>query len=294
MSLWTFLNFTAIPNKNMLKSIMLSTVVTSTLIVTGCASKPQINQSKRYAKAPDYYTVVAGDTLSGIAARYGLNYINLAEMNDIAAPYRIFVGQSIRLKSSSQRTTTTQAMNQADPIQRQKIAIPTVTTTTTVTTPTTTLNTPSTTIITTPTTTGSTVQNTTTVTTTPAITSSRLAWVKPTTNPVLQNFNSAADIKGIRYSGNVGDPIYAAAAGQVVYAADGLKEYGNLVLIKHVDGYVSAYAHNSKMLVKSGQNVAAGHKVAEMGSSGTNRVMLEFQIRLNGKPIDPNSILSKN
>ena len=111
---------------------------------------------------------------------------------------------------------------------------------------------------------------------------------------MIQQFNPATNVKGLRYGGNLGDPIYAAANGQVVYAADGLKEYGNLVLIKHIDGYITAYAHNSKMLVKSGDNVTAGQKIAEMGSSGTNRVMLEFQIRLDGKPINPANIIPMN
>ncbi|MFV5464939.1 M23 family metallopeptidase, partial [Acinetobacter sp. 207] len=89
-------------------------------------------------------------------------------------------------------------------------------------------------------------------------------------------------------------PIYAAADGQVVYAADGLKEYGNLILIKHIDGYITAYAHNSKMNVSSGQNVTAGQKIAEMGSSGATRTMLEFQVRLDGKPINPTNVLPIN
>lgn len=111
---------------------------------------------------------------------------------------------------------------------------------------------------------------------------------------MIQQFNPATNVKGLRYGGNLGDPIYVAENGQVVYAADGLKEYGNLVLIKHIDGYITAYAHNSKMLVKSGDNVTAGQKIAEMGSSGTNRVMLEFQIRLDGKPINPANIIPMN
>ena len=81
-----------------IKTLVLSTVVVSTLIITGCATKPQVNNMTRYAAAPDFYTVRSGDTLSGIAARYGLSYISVAEMNDIAPPYRIYVGQSIRLK----------------------------------------------------------------------------------------------------------------------------------------------------------------------------------------------------
>ncbi|MFW1809990.1 peptidoglycan DD-metalloendopeptidase family protein [Acinetobacter ursingii] len=267
-----------ISSHRFLKKIMMSVAVVSALAITGCASKPQISNSTRVMNSPDYYTVRSGDTLSGIAARYGLNYINIAQLNDIAPPYRIYVNQSLRLKgSAAKRTTTTQPITQAAPIQRQTIALPTTPSTTTQTTsrPVTPAVAP--------------------VTTAPVITatptSTSLRWVKPSAGPVIQQFNPATNVKGLRYGGNLGDPIYAAANGQVVYAADGLKEYGNLVLIKHIDGYITAYAHNSKMLVKSGDNVTAGQKIAEMGSSGTNRVMLEFQIRLDGKPINPANII---
>ncbi len=92
------------------KTIVLSAAVVTTVVMTGCASKPQINNATRYATAPDYYTVRSGDTLSGIAARYGLSYVSIAEMNDIAQPYRIYVGQSIRLKNGgARRTTSTQS-----------------------------------------------------------------------------------------------------------------------------------------------------------------------------------------
>ncbi|WP_151808163.1 peptidoglycan DD-metalloendopeptidase family protein [Acinetobacter ursingii] len=270
-----------ISSHRFLKKIMISVAVVSALAITGCASKPQISNSTRVMNSPDYYTVRSGDTLSGIAARYGLNYINIAQLNDIAPPYRIYVNQSLRLKgSAAKRTTTTQPITQAAPIQRQTIALPT-----------------------TPSTTTQTAYRAVTpavapVTTAPVITatptSTSLRWVKPSAGPVIQQFNPATNVKGLRYGGNLGDPIYAAANGQVVYAADGLKEYGNLVLIKHIDGYITAYAHNSKMLVKSGDNVTAGQKIAEMGSSGTNRVMLEFQIRLDGKPINPANIIPMN
>ena len=113
-----------------IKTLVLSTVVVSTMIITGCATKPQVNNMTRYAAAPDFYTVRSGDTLSGIAARYGLSYISVAEMNDIAPPYRIYVGQSIRLKNNTtaRRTTATQPVTQVSPIQRQTIAIPAPTT----------------------------------------------------------------------------------------------------------------------------------------------------------------------
>jgi lipoprotein NlpD len=76
-----------------------------------------------------------------------------------------------------------------------------------------------------------------------------------------------------------------------VYASDRLTEYGNLVLIRHTNGYVTAYAHNNKIIVKETDRVKAGQKIAEMGSSGTTQTMLEFQVRLNGKPINPASLL---
>ena len=256
----------------LLKTIVLSTAVISTVILSGCASKPQINNTTRYATAPAYYTVRSGDTLSNIAARYGLSYVSVAEMNDIASPYRIYVGQSLRLKDSgTRRTASTQAVTQAAPIQRKTIQVPTN---------------PARTV-------APVVKN---VPTAPVLTSkvSNLRWVKPSQGSIIENFNLTKNIKGIRYAGNVGDAIYAAADGQVVYAADGLKEYGNLILIKHINGYISAYAHNSKMNVKSGDNVTAGQKIAEMGSSGTTRTMLEFQVRLDGKPIDPTNVLPIN
>lgn len=264
-----------IQKDKIMKIMLLSVAVGFTVAMAGCASKPQINNSSRYAMAPNYYTVRSGDTLSGIAMRYGLDYISIAEMNDIAPPYRIYVNQSLRLKKgSSPRTVSTQVMAQPEQIKRQTIALPTTQPVTPVTQPTTTA--PST--------------NTTVTSVAP---NSSLRWIKPNNGPVIQGFNLANNVKGIRYGGNQGDPIYAAADGQVVYAADGLKEYGNLVLIKHIDGYISAYAHNSKMLVKSGDNVTAGQKIAEMGSTGASQIMLEFQIRLDGKPINPINLLPK-
>ena len=263
------------------KTLFASLAVVSVFAITGCASKPQINNSARYAKAPDFYTVRSGDTLSGIANRYGLSYISVAEMNDIAPPYRIYVKQSLRLKQNGNRNRTTAVKPlaaQDSQIKRQNIQLPTTQTAPVA--------------VTAPTTTTRTVPPT--VPANSAVNTSTLRWVKPSNGAVLENFNNAANVKGIRFGGNVGDPVMAAANGQVVYAADGLKEYGNLVLVKHIDGYISAYAHNSKMLVKSGQNVTAGQQIAEMGSSGTNRTMLEFQIRLDGKPINPANILPIN
>ncbi|AMW79278.1 peptidoglycan-binding protein [Acinetobacter sp. TGL-Y2] len=262
-----------------MNTFMMSVTVVAAITMVGCASKPQVNNPTRYATAPDFYTVRSGDTLSKIANRYGLSYISVAEMNDIAPPYRIYVNQSIRLKQSANRNnnrSTPRPLATTDTqIQRQAIQLP-ANNQTTYTPPVTKAPT--------------TVQTPVNVAPT-TIKATSLRWVKPSNGPVLENFNAASNVKGLRYGGNVGDPIFAAADGQVVYAADGLKEYGNLVLIKHIDGYITAYAHNNKMLVKSGQNVTAGQKVAEMGSSGATKTMLEFQVRLDGKPINPANIL---
>ena len=193
-------------------------------------------------------------------------------MNDIAPPYRIYVGQSIRLKNSaSRRAASTQAMTQSAPIQRQTVPLPQNTV---------------------PAAPAVSAQNQTA----PAVSaqSSSLRWVKPSNGSVIAKFNLASNVKGVRFGGKAGDPIYAAADGQVVYAADGLKEYGNLILLKHINGYITAYAHNSKMIVKSGDNVQAGQKIAEMGSTGTSGTMLEFQVRLDGKPVNPETVLPLN
>jgi lipoprotein NlpD len=193
-------------------------------------------------------------------------------MNDIAPPYRIYVGQSIRLKNSaSRRAASTQAMTQSAPIQRQTVPLPQNTV---------------------PAAPAVSAQNQTA----PAVRaqSSSLRWVKPSNGSVIAKFNLASNVKGVRFGGKAGDPIYAAADGQVVYAADGLKEYGNLILLKHINGYITAYAHNSKMIVKSGDNVQAGQKIAEMGSTGTSGTMLEFQVRLDGKPVNPEMVLPLN
>lgn len=254
-------------SSRVLHTVYLATAMLSVVLMTGCASKPQMNNGTRYAVAPDAYTVRSGDTLSGIAARYGLDYINVAKMNDIALPYNIYVGQSLRLKNAGyQQTTTTQAMTQSTPIQSQSMGLPTTKPINSVP-----------------------IENVAS-----PVTQTGLRWARPSQGPILQGFDLTKDVKGIRFGGQVGDAVLAAADGQVVYAADGLKEYGQLVLIKHINGYISAYAHNSKIMVKSGENVTIGKKIAEMGNSGTTQTMLEFQVRLDGKPINPTAVLSIN
>jgi lipoprotein NlpD len=116
-------------------------------------------------------------------------------------------------------------------------------------------------------------------------------WVWPARGPLLHAFNAGANPKGIAIAGEAGQPVFAAAPGKVVYSGSGLRGYGKLVIIKHDDTYLSVYAHNRELLVKEGQRVAQGQKIAEMGNTDAERVALHFEIRKLGKPVDPLQLL---
>lgn len=121
--------------------------------------------------------------------------------------------------------------------------------------------------------------------------SANTKWLWPTKGKIIQAFS--ATHKGINICGKRGQAIYAAAAGKVVYSGNGLRGYGNLVILKHNSLYLSAYAHNRSILVKEGESVMQGQKIAEMGDTGTDKVALHFEIRLAGRPIDPISFYRK-
>jgi lipoprotein YgeR len=115
-----------------------------------------------------------------------------------------------------------------------------------------------------------------------------LAW--PSKGTVLQRYNGTSN-KGIDIVGAAGSPIFAAASGKVAYAGNGIRSYGNLLIIKHDKDYLTAYAHNQRILVKEGDNVKQGQNVAEMGSSGSDKVKLHFELRFKGKAINPSPFL---
>jgi lipoprotein NlpD len=119
-----------------------------------------------------------------------------------------------------------------------------------------------------------------------------IGWAWPTTGAgtVLAGFDEQKN-KGIDLAGRAGDPVIAAADGRVVYAGAGLRGYGNLIILKHNNTYLTAYAHNQSLLVKEDQSVRKGQKIAEMGSTDTDRVKLHFEIRRQGKPVDPTRYL---
>jgi len=112
----------------------------------------------------------------------------------------------------------------------------------------------------------------------------------PHSGPVLAGFDETKN-KGLDFAGKLGDPVLAAADGKVVYSGSGLRGYGNLVILKHNNTYLTAYAHNQTLLVKEDQAVTKGQRIAEMGSSDADRVKLHFEIRKQGKPVDPAKFL---
>lgn len=112
-------------------------------------------------------------------------------------------------------------------------------------------------------------------------------WIWPAKGKLVTGFSDTANLKGIDIAGTAGQPVIASASGRVVYAGSGLRGYGKLVIIKHNNTFLSAYAHNREILVKEGQQVKRGEKIAEMGSTDTDQVKLHFEIRRLGKPMDP-------
>ena len=121
----------------------------------------------------------------------------------------------------------------------------------------------------------------------PEIDDDSLGWMWPTTGKVIASFSESANLKGIDIAGKAGQPVVASAAGKVVYVGSGLRGYGKLVIVKHNTTFLSAYAHNREIVVKEGQQVAKGQKIAEMGDTDAEQVKLHFEIRRLGKPVDP-------
>ena len=115
----------------------------------------------------------------------------------------------------------------------------------------------------------------------------------PTEGTVTSNFAKSGR-KGVNISGRLGQSVLAAADGRVVYAGGGLRGYGELIIVKHNKRFLSAYAHNNRILVKEGDTVRVGQRIAEMGSTGTDKVMLHFEIRRDGNPVDPVRYLPKS
>ncbi|MDP2154595.1 MAG: peptidoglycan DD-metalloendopeptidase family protein [Sulfuricella sp.] len=239
---------------------------------------------------PQTYTVQKGDTLYGIALEHGFDYKEVAEWNGIASPYTILIGQSVKFNASPQAVVVTPLKAGAVAETRQAGEDPLLKTQ------------PKAVKL-------AYSEQAEKVSTAraesqdkpapaelpaekkegiPAEDDERVEWNWPATGKVIAPFNEASSSgKGLDIGGKSGQPVLAAGPGKVVYSGNGLRGYGKLVIIKHNKTYLSAYAHNHQILVKEGQNVIRGQKIAEMGDSDADQVKLHFEIRRFGKPVDP-------
>jgi len=205
------------------------------------------------------YHVRAGDTLFSIAFEHDLDFRSLAIANNLNPPYTILVGQEISFSSSLAAAV---GNNIGEPVGNNSIAQ----------------------------TQGSISRAEGLIRNAISIDSNQLNWRWPHQGGVIRGFE--ADInKGIDIRGQIGDPVFAASNGDVVYSGRAVQGSGNLIIIRHSDRYLSAYAHNSTMLVGEGARVQAGETIAEVGSNSNGIAMLHFEIRLDGKSVDPTNLL---
>jgi lipoprotein NlpD len=216
----------------------------------------QTGQSRPVPKATfgSYYRVRPGDTLYSIAWAIKKDYKQVAAWNNIAPPFTIYAGQSLRMFPPSSR------VKKQAPVASKPAAASSKR---------------------------------------PANASeARLGPVKrwnwPTQSQrVMAAFSPSVGRDGIDIAGKRGDPVYSTANGRVVYSGSGLRGYGKLIIIKHNETYLSAYAHNDNLLVTEGQMIKAGQKIASLGNTGTDRFKLHFEIRRKGKPVNPLNYLPR-
>lgn len=231
-----------------------SVLVIVALLVAGCAS------ALRWE--PDSYTVQRGDTLYGIAFRHGLDHRELAAWNGLGRGDLIHPGQTILLQPPAGWSPAAAPAGSTAAVPRgtssgsggRQPGSP-----------------------------GATAA-TTRASTAPAPSQ----WVWPTDGALVASFgNGSLGGKGIDISGQIGQPVRAAADGEVVYSGSGLIGYGQLIIVKHNEAFLSAYGHNSRLAVREGDRVEAGEAIAQMGEGPGRKPVLHFEIRQNGKPVDP-------
>lgn len=252
-------------------------------------------RANHYAEAArlGVYTVRPGDTLIRIGLETGQNWRDIQRWNNLERPNLLEVGQVLRLTPPPEGSVRPVARAE---VPRQPSPMPAPTP---VSTPSSSgaSNSPSGIVLTPLPPIGSASAETPAPSASTAASQSGrdagendLIWIWPAAGPLVSSFDEARN-KGVSIAGKAGDPVNAAADGRVVYAGSGLRGYGNLIIIKHNETYLTAYAHNQTLLVKEDQPVKRGQKIAEMGSSDTDRVQLHFEVRRKGKPIDPTRIL---
>jgi len=259
-------------------------------LLLSCASEP-INapvgdRSQRPVRSPDSHRVRQGDTLYSVAFLYGCSVDELVAWNGLHKPYTIFKGQTLRLSAPpvkakkslpkasrpaprasqpkpyyppSRPKTAPSAAAPAESVARSKPKPPAAAAPRAL-----------------------------------PDSSRRVIWSWPANGRLISGYNKkSSGKKGVNIAGKTGDPVRAAAAGKIVYSGSGLSGYGRLIIIKHNKEYLSAYAHNRKLIAREDQWVKKGEIIAHMGHSGTDRTQLHFEIRKKGRPVDPLRYLPK-
>ena len=265
---------------NFPRLLIITLAVSTVVFQSGCATRsapaPVVDRSSGKVASlepvqPGFYRIKRGDTLLRIALDHGQSHRDIAEWNNIADMNQIEVDQVIRVvpprsaKAASSRVEVKQEKPSAskdtakpsEKIKEEKLAKNEARTEKSSIEP-------------------------------AADAGIKLSW--PSKGNVIDRFDEGKN-KGIDISGKSGDPIQAAADGKVVYAGNSLRGYGNLVIVKHDNTYLTAYAHNRTLLVKEGDSVKKAQKIAEMGNTDADQVKLHFEVRKHGKPVDPMSYL---
>ncbi len=241
------------------------TALFATALLAGCASRteraPVADQSSTPAasqQAGGTYVVKPGDTLYKIAQAHGMEVARLSQLNNITNPSQLAIGQVLRLDGSTPAPSGASQGAVATPIPVTPVEAPPA---------------------------GE-------AATAPAQRASDagvISWAWPANGKIIQGFNSTT--KGIDIEGAIGAPVLAAAEGKVMYAGNGVRGLGNLILLGHSNGFITAYAHNQSLLVKTGDVVKKGAKIATIGQSDTSSPRLHFEIRRRGTPVNPLSYL---
>ena len=268
-------------SKTTLHSTLLSLI--ALLLVTGCSSPYQSPVAEidepRFLDSDRIHRVNSGETLYAVAWIYDLDFLHIARVNNLSSPYTIFPGQILnvdpRAVASSQTRTSASSTSPAATRTRE---VTRSSSTQTAASSSNTRNNPATAPV-----------ATAPVKVNPVVVrQGPVNWAWPAQGNIIGRFSeTGVETKGINIAGKTGDRVSAAGDGEVVYAGRGLLRYGDLIIIKHNDRFLSAYAHNSAMLVSEGDKVSRGQKIAELGSTGVDTEMLHFEIRLEGKPVDP-------
>lgn len=249
------------------------------IVLAACSSGPRVvpvddrhvkhstsGKVQRYATTSqagrDWVTVSKGDTLFSVSFAHGYDFKTIARLNNIKSPYTIYPGQKLRLRGnvpakSKSKTASRKSTSRTTSSKKST----------------------------------STNRNSS-KRSTPVTSNVRWGW--PASGKIIRKYSSKAPRKkGIGIMGQYQQRVNAAAGGKIVYSGNGLIGYGNLIIIKHNETYLSAYAHNNKVFVKEGQTVQRGQKLALMGRNENNTPMLHFEIRKNGKPVNPVRYLPK-